>query len=247
MTIVGLESGRPTVSPSPGAFPPRREADPPPRLVGLAERFAGLRIAVIGDVIADEFLYGRPARVSREAPVLILEHDRTAVVPGGAGNAAANAGALGGEVRLVGLVGPGERELLERLRASVDVSRVLRPEGYRAPVKTRILAGGRHTARQQIVRVDRRTVWRCGSGRRRLRPGGARRARRLRRGALLGLRVRARDAGAVRPTPGTSRARAAAGRRFRCWSTRATTWPPSAAARRARRTRRRRSRRSAGR
>ncbi|MYK89082.1 MAG: hypothetical protein F4018_12500 [Acidobacteria bacterium] len=124
----------------------------------MAERFAGLRIAVIGDVIADEFLYGRPARVSREAPVLILEHDRTAVVPGGAGNAAANAGALGGEARLVGLVGPGEQELLERLRASVDVARVLRPEGYRAPVKTRILAGGRHTARQQIVRVDRRSV-----------------------------------------------------------------------------------------
>jgi len=143
------------VSPSPGAFPQRREADPSSRLIDLAERFAGRRIAVIGDVIADEFLYGRPARVSREAPVLILEHDRTAVVPGGAGNAAANAGALGGEARLVGLVGPGERELLDGLRASVDISRVLRPEGYRAPVKTRILAGGRHTARQQIVRVDR--------------------------------------------------------------------------------------------
>ena len=143
------------MSPSPGAFPPRREADPSSRLIDLAERFVGRRIAVIGDVIADEFLYGRPARVSREAPVLILEHDRTAVVPGGAGNAAANAGALGGEVRLVGLVGPGERELLDGLRASVDVSRVLRPAGYRAPVKTRVLAGGLHTARQQIVRIDR--------------------------------------------------------------------------------------------
>ena len=110
---------------------------------------------MIGDVIADEFLYGRPGRVSREAPVLILDHDRTAVVPGGAGNAASNAGALGGEARLVALVGPGDRELMDRLRARVDTSRVLRPEGYRAPVKTRILAGGLHTARQQIVRVDR--------------------------------------------------------------------------------------------
>ena len=110
---------------------------------------------MVGDVIADEFLYGRPARVSREAPVLILDHDRTVVVPGGAGNAASNAGALGGRVRLVGLVGPGDRELMDGLRSRIDTSHVLRPAGYRAPVKTRILAGGLHTARQQIVRVDR--------------------------------------------------------------------------------------------
>ena len=140
--------------PSP-ADPQRCEADLRFRLIGLAERFAGRRVAVIGDVIADEFLYGRPARISREAPVLILDHDRTAVVPGGAGNAAGNAGALGGDVRLVGFVGPGDRELLDGLQAQVDTSRVLRPHGYRAPVKTRILAGGPHTARQQIVRVDR--------------------------------------------------------------------------------------------
>ncbi len=110
---------------------------------------------MIGDVIADEFLYGDPARISREAPVLILDHDRTVVVPGGAGNAASNAGALGGDVRLVGLVGPGDRELMDALRARVDTSHVLRPAGYRAPVKTRILAGGMHTVRQQIVRLDR--------------------------------------------------------------------------------------------
>ena len=112
-------------------------------------------MAVIGDVIADEFLYGDPARISREAPVLILEHARTVVVPGGAGNAAANAGALGGDVRLVGLVGAEDRELMGTLQKQVDTSRVLRPAGYRAPVKTRVLAGGLHTARQQIVRIDR--------------------------------------------------------------------------------------------
>lgn len=110
---------------------------------------------MVGDVIADEFVYGHPARVSREAPVLIIEHESTAVLPGGAGNAAGNAGALGGEVRLVGLVGPRDRELMDRLQERMDTSRVLRPKGYRAPVKTRILAGGTHTARQQIVRVDR--------------------------------------------------------------------------------------------
>ena len=143
------------MSPPPGAPPQRRQAGLRPRLIGLAERFAGRRIAVVGDVIADEFLYGDPARISREAPVLILEHDRTVVVPGGAGNAARNAGALGGDVRIAGLVGPGDRELMDGLRARVDTSHVLRPEGYRAPVKTRVLAGGLHTARQQVVRVDR--------------------------------------------------------------------------------------------
>ena len=143
------------MSPPPQAHPQRREADLSFRLPGLVERFAGQRVAVIGDVIADEFVYGDPARISREAPVLILDHDRTTVVPGGAGNAASNAGALGGDVRLVGLVGPGDRELMDALRARVDTSHVLRPEGYRAPVKTRVLAGGLHTARQQIVRVDR--------------------------------------------------------------------------------------------
>lgn len=141
---------------SSSAAPPRpREADTRRRLIGLAERFAGRRVAVIGDVIGDEFLYGNPARISREAPVLILDHERTAVLPGGAGNAASNAGALGGDARLVGLVGSRDRELMDGLRARVDTSRVLRPEDYRAPVKTRVLAGGRHTARQQIVRVDR--------------------------------------------------------------------------------------------
>ena len=149
-----IESRRPTVSPPPGARPQRREVDRRSRLISLAERFAGRRVAVIGDVIADEFLYGSPARISREAPVLILDHDCTAVVPGGAGNAASNIGALGGDARLVGLVGPRDRELMAAL-ARVDTSRVLRPDGYRAPVKTRILAGGLHTARQQIVRVDR--------------------------------------------------------------------------------------------
>jgi rfaE bifunctional protein kinase chain/domain len=124
-------------------------------LIVLAERFAGRRVVVIGDVIGDEFLYGNPARISREAPVLILEHDCTTVLPGGAGNAASNAGALGGDVRLVGLVGARDRDLMDGLRPRVDTSRVLRPADYRAPVKTRILAGGMHTARQQIVRVDR--------------------------------------------------------------------------------------------
>jgi rfaE bifunctional protein kinase chain/domain len=113
-------------------------------------------VAVIGDLIADEFIYGRVARVSREAPVLILQYDSTEIVPGGAGNAANNVAALGGRAQLVALAGKDEPG--RRLRASlrrIDANGLLSPPGYRTPVKTRILAGGVHTAKQQIVRIDR--------------------------------------------------------------------------------------------
>ena len=63
------------------------------RLIELIDRFAGRRVAVFGDLIVDEFIYGEIARVSREAPVLILNYDSTEIVPGGAGNAASNVAA----------------------------------------------------------------------------------------------------------------------------------------------------------
>ena len=75
------------------------------RLLALVQAFRGRRVAVIGDLLADEFIYGRVERVSREAPVLILRYDQTIVVPGGAGNAASNAAALGGQVALAAIVG----------------------------------------------------------------------------------------------------------------------------------------------
>ena len=78
---------------------------PTSRLIGLLDAFPARRVAVIGDLIADEFIYGRVARVSREAPVLILQYDSTQIVPGGAGNAANNVAALGGRTQIVGLNG----------------------------------------------------------------------------------------------------------------------------------------------
>ena len=127
------------------------------RLLGLIDSLRGRRVAVVGDLIADEFIHGRVARVSREAPVLILDYDQTVVCPGGAGNAAANVAALGGSVRLVGQVGYEEidRRLIKAFPRGVDRSGVVRTRGYRTPVKTRVLAGGLHSARQQIVRIDR--------------------------------------------------------------------------------------------
>ena len=117
------------------------------------------QVVVLGDLIADEFVSGRISRVSREAPVLILEYDKTEIVPGGAGNAAHNVATLGGAVTLVALAGRDEpgRRVLASFPSRVDRRAITRPAGYHTPVKTRILAGGVHSAKQQVVRVDRFT------------------------------------------------------------------------------------------
>jgi len=127
------------------------------RARALVAGFGRVRIAVVGDLVADEFIYGQLDRVSREAPVLILKYDSTEIIPGGAGNAAMNAAALGARVRVFGLVGrdgPGSR-LLDALKTQTDLTGVTRATGYVTPVKTRILAGGVHSAKQQVVRIDR--------------------------------------------------------------------------------------------
>lgn len=127
------------------------------KLLELIDRFTKVRIAIFGDLIVDEFIYGDIARVSREAPVLILNYDSTEIVPGGAGNAANNVAALGGAATAIGFAGEDEtgRRLVDTLRRKVDVRSVLRPTGFRTPTKTRILAGGIHSAKQQVVRIDR--------------------------------------------------------------------------------------------
>ena len=129
------------------------------RLLALVDAFDETRVAVFGDLIVDEFIYGELSRVSREAPVLILDYDSTEIVPGGAGNAASNVAALGGAPVAVGVAGRDEagRRLLKVMRRHVDVGGISRPAGYRTPTKTRILAGGVHSAKQQVVRIDRGT------------------------------------------------------------------------------------------
>ncbi|MFN2444882.1 MAG: bifunctional heptose 7-phosphate kinase/heptose 1-phosphate adenyltransferase [Vicinamibacterales bacterium] len=129
------------------------------RLLEIIARFRSCSLLVLGDLIADEYVYGHVARVSREAPVLILEYDSTEVVAGGAGNAASNVAALGGRARLAALLGRDEagRRLLATLPRGVDPRGIVRPVSYRTPVKTRILAGGIHSAKQQVVRIDRRS------------------------------------------------------------------------------------------
>src|SRR4029450_1289084 len=114
------------------------------RLLTLIAACRGKPVVVFGDLLADEFIYGRIARVSREAPVLILDYDATEIVPGGAGNAAPTVAALGGNPVAIGVSGSDEtgRRMIAAMRRHVDVSGIVRPRGYRTPTKTRILAGG---------------------------------------------------------------------------------------------------------
>lgn len=128
------------------------------RLRELVARFERKRIVVVGDLIADEYLYGKPARISREAPVLILRFTDREVRLGGAANAAHNVRALGAGVSPVGVLGTDAAgdEIL-RLFAAADIAAdgVSRFSGRMTPVKTRIMAGGYESTRQQVVRLDR--------------------------------------------------------------------------------------------
>ena len=128
------------------------------RLRKIIEAFPKVTITLLGDLVADEFVFGEISRVSREAPVLILKHRERTVVPGGGANAVNNLADLGVNVLPVGAIGDDEpgRLLLKYFRHKhVPVSGVLRDKSYTTVTKTRILAGMTHNARQQLVRVDR--------------------------------------------------------------------------------------------
>ena len=135
-----------------------KNSKPADRLVRIIEEFSKLTITVLGDLIADEFIYGEIARVSREAPVLILRHRDRAVVPGGAGNAIYNLADLGVTVLPVGVIGDDEpgRLLLSAFRKKhISISGIRRIKGRNTVTKTRVLAGMTHSTRQQVIRVDR--------------------------------------------------------------------------------------------
>src|SRR5215510_12220009 len=110
-------------------------------LATIIRKFKSRRVVVFGDLVADVFVYGEISRVSREAPVLILNHRETQIVPGGGANAIHNLRTLGADPITVGVVGN-------------DVDGIAVSKSYRTPTKTRILAGAVHSQRQQIVRMD---------------------------------------------------------------------------------------------
>ncbi len=115
-------------------------------------RLSKSRVAVIGDVMIDEYLIGRVERISPEAPVPVVRGVETRAAPGGAANVAANIAALGGRADLVGVVGLGGAPELAALLEpkGLVVCRLVEDANRRTIRKTRVMAN-----RQQIVRLDR--------------------------------------------------------------------------------------------
>ncbi|TCL36056.1 rfaE bifunctional protein kinase chain/domain [Anaerospora hongkongensis] len=127
-------------------------------LLQIVTKMQDKKVMLIGDMIADVYLEGRISRISREAPVLILEHTAENVVPGGAANAVHNTATLGGKVYAVGIVGNdfSGQELTRILGSKGVVTAGFIPDDSRPTItKTRVMAGGQATVRQQVVRIDR--------------------------------------------------------------------------------------------
>ncbi|HWS98918.1 MAG TPA: PfkB family carbohydrate kinase [Pyrinomonadaceae bacterium] len=127
------------------------------RLTAIVRRFPQSKVVVVGDLVADQFLYGEISRVSREAPVLILRYERTETTPGGAANCACNLAALDARAVIIGVVGEDEagRALVEKLRSSkVDCDRLVSSPKVVTTTKVRVLAGQVHSTRQQVIRID---------------------------------------------------------------------------------------------
>ena len=127
------------------------------RLIGLLPRLRGRRIVVVGDVFLDEYVVGRATRLSREAPIPVLEFERRFYLPGGAANPSNNVVALGGVARQVGVVGDDEagQQLLQKLReAGIDTTGVVTDPSRPTTTKTRIVAQGSLRFPQQLARID---------------------------------------------------------------------------------------------
>ncbi len=128
------------------------------RLKKILDAFPKVTVTALADLVADEFVYGEISRVSREAPVLILKHRERTIVPGGGANAINNLADLDVNVLPVGIVGEDEpgRLLMKAFRHKhIAVSGILKDKSHTTVTKTRILAGMTHSARQQVVRIDR--------------------------------------------------------------------------------------------
>jgi len=128
------------------------------KLFAVIDKFPLVRIAVWGDIILDEYLYGNTRRISREAPVLILSYHKKELTLGGAGNSLLNLKALGVEPVPIGVVGTDEsgravKAILKKRGIATDG--LIVEKSYPTPLKTRILAGEENTKKQQILRIDR--------------------------------------------------------------------------------------------
>jgi len=128
------------------------------RLSALTDAFGTRTIVVVGDMLTDEYLIGKPGRISREAPVIILTLTERDVRLGGGANAAHNVATLGASVVPVGVVGADRagEELIGLFGIhGISTEGLVRESGRPTPVKTRIMAGGYQATLQQVVRLDR--------------------------------------------------------------------------------------------
>lgn len=128
---------------------------PPRRVKALLERISRVRVLVVGDVMLDQFIWGRVSRISPEAPVPVVDFERESFMPGGAANVARNLTALGGRCQLVGVVGrdPAAAQLRRLLAADgVEADGLVPLRSRHTTTKTRIVAG-----QQQVTRLDRET------------------------------------------------------------------------------------------
>lgn len=127
----------------------------------IVKKIKDIRILVVGDLALDEMVYGDTERISREAPVLILQHTHTKHILGGASNAAHNASTLNnGKVAVVGVIGEDyQAEDLKNafINANIDCSGLVSDKTRKTITKTRISGACSHSITQQIVRIDRQT------------------------------------------------------------------------------------------
>ncbi len=123
----------------------------------IINKFPAIKVGVVGDIIADVFMYGKPYHLSREAPVVVIKHESQKVIPGGAANTVNNLIKLGAKVYPIGLIGDDAQghALLEYFsKEGTEVSGILRVPGRNTITKMRIMAGSTHTSKQQVLRVD---------------------------------------------------------------------------------------------
>ncbi len=133
------------------------------RYAEIIDGFPGCTIVVYGDLVADEFVFGEFSRISREAPVLILKHRESRILPGGAANAINNLIALEAHPVSVGILGrdaAGEELHRQIQDTELSIPTIERDPDYPTPVKTRFLAGSAHSTRRQVLRLDRESRYR---------------------------------------------------------------------------------------
>lgn len=131
------------------------------KLKDLIKKLNNSKILVVGDLALDEMVYGDTERISREAPVLILQHTHTKFILGGASNAAHNVSEInGGKVSVIGIIGDDYQanDLKNAFKeANIDCSSLITDKTRKTITKTRISGSCSHSITQQIVRIDRQT------------------------------------------------------------------------------------------